>query len=121
MKREDIRKLARGELHAIFAEAWFKFLGFVAVTTVFHAAAIKSGHIVLVIFKWACYLLLAMWTNFKIDQAIWTFFPSVDPTSFNTKPRLFPLSVFLSVMLATGVYMLVIILIQVFLELDSGV
>ena len=115
MDRNTAIKIITGEAHAKLAEGWFKFLGFVALTAVFHAAAAKTDHLILEALKWICYIFLFRWTNFKIDQLIWLLFPSTNPVSKRRKEKNVIISVFISTMIMLFVYFLVLFLINSFL------
>ncbi|KXS31513.1 MAG: hypothetical protein AWT59_2380 [Candidatus Gallionella acididurans] len=95
MDKEIQTKIVLGEAGADLAEAWFKLLGFVAVTGVFHAAAEKTDLLGLAAVKWICYGLMFIWLQYKVDKATWLLFPTADPT--NEKAKLRHLSIALTV------------------------
>lgn len=119
MDRKTAIKINTGEANAHLAEGWFTFLEYVALTAIFHAAATKTDHIVLHALKWACYLLLFRWTEYKIDQLIWALFPSADPISKRRKEWHIAISVGISANIMIGVYFLVFYLINVFMEFNK--
>ena len=119
MERKTVIKTGTGEARAQLAEAWFTFLKFVALTAIFHAAATKSDYIILHALKWACYLLLFGWTEYKINQLIWALFPSVNPISKPRKDWYIVISVLISANIMIGVYFLVFYLFNVFMEFNK--
>ena len=120
MERKTAIKIGTGEARAQLAEAWFTFLKFVALTAIFHAAATKSDYIILHALKWACYLLLFGWTEYKINQLIWVLFPSVNPISKPRKNWYIAISVWISANIMIGVYFLVFYLIDIFMEFNKS-
>ena len=111
--------LGTHEAHAMLAEAWFTFLGFVAVTAVFHAAAQKTDAVPLIALKWVCYFLLFNWVYYKICKLIWFIYPPADIVNGKPTNLVIGLSVWLSSTAMLGVYKLSFLLFEVFISAVS--
>jgi hypothetical protein len=114
------KKIALGETGATFAEAWFKMLGFVAVTGVFHAAAEKTGMPGFIILKWCCYVFMCLWLQYKVDSAIWFLFPSTNPANEGAKRWHFEIALLASFVIGFNVYMNLAAAIQLLLTTNSA-
>lgn len=102
------------EAHAKLAEAWFTYLGFVAATAIFHAAAEKTNDTSLIVLKWACYFLLFGWVQFKINKLIWFLYPPADIENNKPSNIVLGFSVWLSSMIVFSSYYLSLYLFKVF-------
>lgn len=118
MTPEWITKLGTGEAQAYLAEAWFKFLGFILIIAVFHAAAESSDIPILQVVKWASYLALWRWTMYKVDSFVWVLFPRLNPEQ---NKKISDRALFWSVLLSTNfafyAYILALAVVDVINEL----
>lgn len=110
------KKIMLGETGATFAEAWFKLLGFVAVTGVFHAAAEKTGIPGFIVLKWCCYIFMCLWLQYKVDSAIWFLFPSTNPANEGAKRWHLEIALLASFVVGFNVYMILAATIQLLLD-----
>jgi hypothetical protein len=112
-------KMGTFEAHAIIADAWFKFLGFVAVTAIFHYAATKTDTLLLSSLKWTCYILLFGWCNYQVNKLIWFVYPSSDIENEKPNDITIGVTVWLSSMIMLATYKLVFFLLGVFVETNT--
>ena len=111
--------LGSHEAHAKLAEAWFTFLGFATVTSIFHAAAEKTNSLQLIGLKWICYFLLFNWVYYKISKLIWFIYPPSDIENGRPKNIVIGISVWLSFMAMLFTYQLSLYLFKVFIDVAS--
>ena len=114
-----IIRINTGESRARLAETWFKFLGFVGLTTVIHAAAQTTANWGLAVLTLVCYIVMFGWVEFRVDSLIWRLFPSVDPTSESVDHSRIPISVGASATIMIGVYLFAISLVEVLSSLSG--
>jgi hypothetical protein len=107
------QKLVTQEAHANLAEVWFKFIGYVGATTIFHAAAEASGSLSLSVLKWVSFALLLNWVNYQVNKLTWAFFPSSSATSSTPNTKAVIISVFCTSFIMFGAYRLVHYLVSV--------
>jgi len=120
MHEDTLKKIGTGEAHAVVAEAWFTFLGFLAATAVVQTAEQKSGDVSLSAIKWISYVLLFRWVNYKVNQLIWLHFPSVEPENTrNLAMRQVALSSAVSGAITISSYFLVLRAIDSLIKTDS--
>lgn len=114
--KDALLKLGTHEAQAKIAEAWFTFLGFSAVTAVFHAASIKADSYLIDGIKWVCYFLLFNWVYYKLSLLIWHLYPPSDPTDNRASMTAMGVSVWLASTVMLGVYLLSFQLFDIFVK-----
>lgn len=67
-----------GKFGSGVGEFWFKFIGYVLIVSLFHAANDLSSSLVIAATKWMSYLALYLWLKYEVEKAFYYVWPNLE-------------------------------------------